>query len=196
MSHEASAWGWSVPALPAWLRVVLLALAEQVGEEGASCFPAQGRLAAMRDISERQLRNLLRELERRGLIAIEHRPAQGGGRRSNVYHLAMSEGPPVSESPKATGTPTQGKRNASAGQAETGFRNCGSESPPATGTPASGNRNPIADETEEGKARRILTPLPPAKGGTRTREKSFRTVTATRARAAGSDERHGPGGPG
>jgi hypothetical protein len=167
MSHEASAWGWSVPALPACLRVVLLALAEHVGEEGASCFPGKGRLAAMCGISERQLRNVLRELERRGLIAIEHRLVRGDERRSNVYRLAMSEGPPVSESAKATGTPTQGHRNASTGQAETGFRNCGSESPPATGTPASGNRKPnagnrssIADETEDRQERNQPPNLP------------------------------------
>ena len=98
-------------------------------------------------VSERQLRNGLRELKRRGLVAMEHRPGQGEGRRSIVYRLAMSEGPAVSESPEVTGTHEPGSQNASTGPAETGFRNCSSEPPPATGNPASGNRKPSADES-------------------------------------------------
>jgi len=140
MSHEASEWAWSVPDLPSCARIVLLALAEHVGEGGQTCFPGQARLAVMCGVSERQLRNVLRELERRGLIVIEHRAGQGEGRLSNAYRLAMRDRPTVSESSQAPGARMSDSGDDVSGQPERGFRNCGSNSSQATGSAAPGNR--------------------------------------------------------
>ena len=88
MSHEARHWAWSRADLSTSARLLLVALAEHV-RDGTTCFPGQARLAAMCGISERQVRNLLRELQVRGLITVEHRAGQGSGRRSNLYRLAQ-----------------------------------------------------------------------------------------------------------
>jgi predicted ArsR family transcriptional regulator len=78
-------------------RLLLLALAEHVSE-GTVCFPGQSRLAAMRGVSDRQVRSLLLDLAARGLITVEHRPGQGRGRKSNVYRLEMGNRQPASAS--------------------------------------------------------------------------------------------------
>jgi|GEM_PF-5239878 len=167
MSHEASEWAWSVPDLPSWARIVLLALAEHVGEGGQTCFPGQVRLAVMCSISERQLRNVLRELERRGLITIEHRAGQGEGRLSNVYRLAMSDRPPVSDSPQVPGARMPDSGDDVTGQPETAFRNWDSDSSQATGNAAPDNGNASAGQPETAFRKRSSemssatgTPLP------------------------------------
>jgi hypothetical protein len=159
VSHEARHWAWSLADLPTPVRLLLLALAEHV-RDGTTCFPGQTRLAAMCSVSERQVRNLLRELQLRGLISVEHRAGQGSGRRSNLYRLAMVERPPDPDCPE--------------GYLEAGFRNGASASEEASGNPVPGNRNSGAGnrkrasaETKERNRRKKLreTPPNPPKGG-------------------------------
>ena len=126
MSNEARQWAWSLPDLPTPVRLLLVALAEHV-RDGTTCFPGQTRLAAMCSISERQVRNLLRELQVRGLITVEHRAGQGAGRRSNLYRLAMGKRQRDSDCPE--------------GYLEAAFRNGGSGCERASGNPVPGNRN-------------------------------------------------------
>ena len=111
MSNDACDWAWSLPDLPTPIRLLLLALAEHVRDE-ATCFPGQTRLAAMCSVSDRQVRNLLQQLRGRGLITVENRPGQGGGRKSNLYRLAMGHRQPDSAYPE--GHPEPGSRNAGA----------------------------------------------------------------------------------
>jgi hypothetical protein len=160
VSNEARDWAWSLPNLPTPARLLLLALAEHVREGATTCFPGQARLAALCSVSDRQVRNLLRELQARGLISVEHRAGQGDGRRSNRYRLAMGGRKPDSDCPE---------RNP-----EAGFRNGGSGCAPASGNPVpgnrnsgAGNRNGASDEPEEGIVRRKErdTPPYPPKGG-------------------------------
>jgi hypothetical protein len=160
MSNEARHWAWSLPDLPTPVRLLLVALAEHVREGATTCFPGQARLAALCSVSERQVRNLLRELRVRGLISVEHRAGQGGGRSSNRYRLAMGERKPAADCP--------------GGYPEAGFRNGGSGCDQATGNPVpgnrnsgAGNRNGAAAESEEGIIRKKLreTPPYPPKGG-------------------------------
>ena len=126
MSIDARKWAWRVPELLPSARLLLLALAEHVSD-GATCFPGQFRLAAMCGISDRQVRSLLRELQARGLITVEHRPGQGRGRKSNVYRLELGNRQSASACPED--------------QAETSFRNPTSGCQGATGSPGQGNRN-------------------------------------------------------
>lgn len=193
MSRAARDWAWMVPDLSPSTRLVLLALAEHV-HDGVTCFPGQARLAELCGVSDRQVRNLLHELQGRGLIAIEHRPGQGGGRKSNVYRLQMGYRQPaaagvegqsepgfwnaLSECRGAIGNPVQGNRQSASagpeGQPALQFRNPVTGCPEATGNPAqgnrksaTGNRNRASDETEEGtgrKKRRDSPPYPPAGG--------------------------------
>ena len=167
MSRDARDWAWSLPDLPPSTRLLLLALAEHV-REGMTCFPGQARLAARCGVSDRQVRNLLQELQGRGLISVEHRPGQGGGRKSNLYRLAMGNRQPDSYCPE--------------GYLEAGFRNAGSGCAQATGNPApgnrhsgAGNRNPVSAEPEERNVRKKLrdTPLTPPRGGISITDKTI-----------------------
>jgi predicted ArsR family transcriptional regulator len=139
MSCDARDWAWSLPDLPPSTRLLLLALAEHV-RDGVTCFPGQTRLAAMCGVTERQLRNLLHELRDRGLVTVEHRPGQGGGRKSNLYRLEMSNRKPDSDCPE--------------GYLEAAFRNSVSGCAEATGNLARATGTPFPPnrkrETEEG----------------------------------------------
>jgi hypothetical protein len=159
VSYEARVWAWSRPDLSTAARLMLIALAEHV-RDGTTCFPGQARLAAMCDISERQVRNLLRELQRKGVITVEHRPGLGVGRKSNLYRLAMGHRAPDPDCPE--------------GYLEADFRNDGSDCDEASGNPVpgnrnpgAGNRNPASAESKERILRRKLreTPPYPPKGG-------------------------------
>jgi hypothetical protein len=159
MSNQARQWAWSLPDLPTPVRLLLVALAEHV-RDGTTCFPGQTRLAAMCGISERQVRNLLRELQVRGLVKVEHRAGQGAGRRSNLYRLAMGKRQRDCDCPE--------------GYLEAAFRNGGSGCERASGNPVpgnrnsgAGNRNAASAESKERTLRKKLrdTPPDPPKGG-------------------------------
>jgi hypothetical protein len=159
MSNDARHWAWSIPDLPTPFRLLLVALAEHV-RDGVTCFPGQARLAAMCSVSERQVRNLLRELQVRGLITVEHRPGQGSGRKSNLYRLAMIDRRPDPDCPE--------------GYLEASLRNHDSGCDEASGNPVPGNRNSGAGNRNSASAEskeRILrkklrdTPPNPPKGG-------------------------------
>jgi len=174
MSRDARDWAWSITDLPPSTRLLLLALAEHV-RDGLTCFPGQARLAAMCGVSDRQVRNLLRELQGSGLITVEHRPGRGGGRKSNLYRLEMGNRQPDSDCPE--------------GYLEAGFRNAGSGCAQATGNPApgnrkpgAGNRNPASAEPEERNVRRKLRDSPPypPRGGFRSRTRRFFVFAANR----------------
>ena len=161
MSNDARDWAWSLPDLPTPTRLLLLALAEHV-RDGATCFPGQARLAAMCSVSDRQVRNLLQQLRGRGLITVENRPGQGGGRKSNLYRLTMHNRKPDADCP--VGNPEPGSRNAGSGCArETG------NPAPGNRKAGAGNRNRASDEPEERTVRRKLrdTPPYPPTGGNR-----------------------------
>ncbi len=88
MSLEATNWAWSRKGLTPTQKLVLLALADCVnGSSEMSCFPGQETLADRCAVTERHIRNVLKELERRNLIAVENRPGEGSGRKSNLYRL-------------------------------------------------------------------------------------------------------------
>ena len=161
MSNDARDWAWSLPDLPTPTRLLLLALAEHV-RDGVTCFPGQARLAAMCSVSDRQVRNLLQQLRSRGLITVENRPGQGGGRKSNLYRLTMHNRKPDADCP--VGNPESGSRNAASGCArETG------NPAPGNRKAGAGNRNRASDEPEERTVRRKLrdTPPYPPTGGNR-----------------------------
>lgn len=52
-----------------------------------ACWPSQATLAAKLGITQRTVRNWLKELEIAGYLEIEHRYAQPGQEQSNIYHL-------------------------------------------------------------------------------------------------------------
>jgi predicted Fe-S protein YdhL (DUF1289 family) len=67
--------------LPAHQKRVLLAMANYAHEDGTGCRPAQATLAAWTGLSQDRTKRVMRELRRRGLIAVtrphaQHRPAE------------------------------------------------------------------------------------------------------------------------
>ncbi|QIT54104.1 helix-turn-helix domain-containing protein [Aquisalimonas sp. 2447] len=153
MSLQATRWAWA-QELPATAKLVLLALAECVnGRDGqGACYPGQGRIAAMCGISDRQVRNVLRDLEYRGLVETVHRPGTGRGRRSNVYRLVCA-----GNRKPASGSEVPDARE----QTETQFRKPISSCPGGNRKQTSGgNRKPISGEPEEGTGRREKPPSP------------------------------------
>lgn len=66
------------------LYAYLISYARQFG----ACWPSQATLAVKLRVSERTIRNWLKELEQAGLIEIEQRFSErGGGQQSNLYRL-------------------------------------------------------------------------------------------------------------
>ncbi|MDX6588111.1 MAG: hypothetical protein QOI31_2584 [Solirubrobacterales bacterium] len=74
--------------LPKTPRLVLLAVVEHADVEG-QCFPSQKRLALFTGLSERAVRNALRELEERGVIERKSRGSDKGGRTSDLITLRI-----------------------------------------------------------------------------------------------------------
>lgn len=86
MSLRATKWAWSV-STNSTAKLVLVALAEHADEAGL-CWPSIARLSEFTCLSERAIRNALRDLERAELIATDQR----GGRLSR-YMLRIRHAP-------------------------------------------------------------------------------------------------------
>ena len=92
MALRDTRWAWD-QALPPTTKLVLLALAECINGRGPGvCYPGQERLAAMCGLKVRQTRNILGDLEARGLIETTPRPGDGKGRKTNLYRLIPEQG--------------------------------------------------------------------------------------------------------
>ena len=120
------------PALSDGAKVLFGALLSYAWQEG-SCFPGQARLADDLGVTERTIRNRLRELEGAGVLCIKQR----GQGKTNVYLLLCPDGEP-----------------------EVGER---SEPPPPARNEASaqtGNQIPVCIDVEQEPAVR-LEPEPP-----------------------------------
>lgn len=72
-------------------KLVLLTLADFVSKGQRHCWPSQALLADLTDMTERQARRCLADLEKQGLITRETRRRKDGSRRSDKLVLAMSE---------------------------------------------------------------------------------------------------------
>jgi len=67
---------------------VLLALADRANDDG-ECWPGLAYLSAQCSMPRRTLIRALQDLQESGLVSIEHRPGEGGGRSTNIYRLAL-----------------------------------------------------------------------------------------------------------
>lgn len=98
MSVQAIAWALSQQIVKQQAaRHVLLCLANYAGEDGKNAFPSVARLVAETGLSERAVRNNLRELEemgvlRRGNQAIAAAFIERADRRPVVYDIALERG--------------------------------------------------------------------------------------------------------
>jgi DNA-binding transcriptional ArsR family regulator len=92
----ATLWVRDLRGVPATQRLVLYALASRVSV-GAECWPSMELIAADTGLHLRTVRNVLRELEDRGLITT----ARGGGRKqSSIYRLAMDDAAAETRAPE------------------------------------------------------------------------------------------------
>lgn len=130
MSDQATAWARSVRVGGSSKKLVLLVLANHADPQGfVSEHCTQAEIATESELSERQVRRILRELSpwfERG-----RRPGEGGGRQSDTFRLKMREVPvilgarrrqPDNLSAQATGQIEQGNRTFAGGQPDTGGR--------------------------------------------------------------------------
>lgn len=119
MSLYALSWAFGL-ALPPNEKIVLLALADCENDETLRCDPSQAHLADKSSLSERTVREMLKALEQRELIARHKQGSTHGGRRPDTYRLGCR--PPVdnSELPaesagRVTGRSEGGYRRTAAG---------------------------------------------------------------------------------
>jgi len=86
MSHEATTWAsQQVTGTPS-RKAVLMNLADRAGYEW-ECWPSQATIARDTELSVRQVRRALTDLEAAGFITRGHRYGQGGGRTSDMITL-------------------------------------------------------------------------------------------------------------
>jgi hypothetical protein len=88
MSFEAIRWAMKQTTGSASAKVVLLALADAAGKDGAVIL-GQAAIAERTELKERAVRNALRQLEERGLLSADARYRKGGSRTSNMYRLTI-----------------------------------------------------------------------------------------------------------
>lgn len=133
-------------------KAVLMVLAEHCGEDANgdwSCYPSQGTIAEQVELGERQVRTILADFEREGLIKRQHRGRPGqerGGRTSDRITLDLDA---IARLLPAT---TAGK--VAATQPEVKPDPTGSSEPP--------NRKPTSGEEVEQENN---PPYPPQAGG-------------------------------
>ena len=101
-------WAWALPVTPAQ-KLVITALAERADDAG-NCFPSLAHLTGMTGLARSTVAFTLQQLE------AEHRIVRlrGGGRRSTLYRLLISEPDAASERPgvgRATPEDTTGRRS-------------------------------------------------------------------------------------
>ncbi|MDP9356584.1 MAG: helix-turn-helix domain-containing protein [Chloroflexota bacterium] len=96
---------WSQDGLSQRERLMLLALADHADEDGGSIFPSVARLAWKTGYSERSVQRILRDLEGRGLLAVEG-DKKGGRHRTTRYRLTLDNGPMKAPFPSAKGDTT------------------------------------------------------------------------------------------
>lgn len=98
MSVHAISWALKQTAVESPVaRHVLLVLANYAGEDGCNAFPSIARLSEETGLSERAVRNNLRELERVGVIRLGNQAVAAAfiaraDRRPTVYDLDLSRG--------------------------------------------------------------------------------------------------------
>ena len=119
MSLYALSWAFE-QQLPPSEKIVLLALADCENGETLRCDPSQAHLASLSSLSERTVRDMLKNLVARELVTRSAQGSSKGGRRPDAYRLACR--PPVdnSEFPaesagRVTGKSEGGNRQAAAG---------------------------------------------------------------------------------
>lgn len=110
MSRGARDWAWSQTVTPTQ-KLVLLSLAEHANDSGG-CWPSTARLRELTGLSERAIRNAVRELEKLGLLICR----QGRGKTSSHYSLHLSEGQQMPVTRGAADAPQRGTKCRSEGQ--------------------------------------------------------------------------------
>lgn len=87
IKHYKHVWT-NYPEVKGSHKLILLALAEFANEENNECWPSIARLSEMTGLKDRQVQNLLRDLEADGYVSIE---TNHGRKSTNVYKFTMAE---------------------------------------------------------------------------------------------------------
>lgn len=88
MSIQAVAWAIEQKTGSPAGKVVLMCIANYADEAG-ECWPAQAKIAAETELSERAVRDWLQRLEKAGFLEREHRQRTDGSRKSDLIRLKI-----------------------------------------------------------------------------------------------------------
>lgn len=89
MSVKAITWAKSVRTGSASRKAVLLVLADYAGVDNSACWPSQETIAFETEMTERNVRRCLADLEKMGLIARQPRWVDHRGRNTDVITLRV-----------------------------------------------------------------------------------------------------------
>lgn len=106
MSVEAMAWALRQTTGSTTRKAVLLSLADRANFEW-QCWPSQATIAAETEMTDRNVRRILAELEAGGFIHRERRPGPGGHRSSDMITLLNPTGQDVRLAPNRTSDASQ-----------------------------------------------------------------------------------------
>ena len=99
MSIEAMNWAYKAHVGDGTAKAVLVALSNQADQDG-KCWPSIDYIAERTEFARRTIIGKLQWLEERGYLKREQRiGGEGGGAKSTLYYLAISEGAPAALSP-------------------------------------------------------------------------------------------------
>lgn len=97
-------WAWSL-RLPVGPKMVLLYLADSAGPDGAGGFTGHKTMAQACSMSRATIQRHLNDLRTRGLVEIEARYRENGGRTSNGYQVGVPWAVPPPQNEAAPASP-------------------------------------------------------------------------------------------
>ena len=89
MSINATKWVRDLRGVNASKKAILFCLADHADKFGKNCYPGLELISLESGLSRRAVISNIKEMESSGLIEKIGRPGEGGGRKSNLYHLPI-----------------------------------------------------------------------------------------------------------
>lgn len=108
MSVEATSWAWAWRGLSATQKVVLVRIADHASPDGSNAWPSVEKLTLDTGLSERAVRNALRQLEDLGAIKCELKAGPKGCNRYTVYRQPPADDSTGTSCPRQDVPPASG----------------------------------------------------------------------------------------
>lgn len=92
MSGHVLGWAWRQPVDDPLAKLLLVKLADQANDDGV-CWPSRRTISADTGMSIRTISNKIGFLNDAGLLTVESRARENGGRTSNWYRITVGDPP-------------------------------------------------------------------------------------------------------